>query len=166
MTRGARFPEKVIAFALTERSRGARWKDIQRAIKQEFHIEPPSERQMRTWYKEYGGGSIDPEKMLREALIKVVRGLTPMVAFSTQEWAIQQIPTLMKAREQNIDPKVAWGIMILDMLEETVGRDAYDEIVSGYQKTRDARKEEDNKSERPATATAEKDFQEKKRRRG
>lgn len=145
MKRGARFSDKVIAFAVTERSRGVRWKDIRNVIKKEFHIEPPSERQMRTWCKEYGGRSIDSEKMLREALVKAARHSTISEALTIQQIAIKHgiehaALLLGKAWQDNADPWVGGGIVILSTLEHLMGSDNYDKMISGYQGIREERR--------------------------
>ena len=139
MKRGTRFSEKVIAFVLTERSRGKRWNDVRNAVRDQFQIEPPSERQMRNWYKEYGGGLILGEKLLRESLVKMARDSMPVAAFAAQQLAIEQgIPALVEAFQRKEDPLVAGGLMILSMLEQTVGK-KYDEIVRQYQEMRERR---------------------------
>lgn len=135
--RGRSFSKKVIAFAVTERSRGVRWKDIRNTIKQEFQIRPPSERQMRSWYHEYDGGSIDLEKMLREALIKAARESIPAAALATHQLALQQgMPALLKALRQNKDPCVAGVVMILSTLEQMVGSEVYEKGIRKYQQER------------------------------
>lgn len=135
--RGRSFSKKVIAFAVTERSRGVRWKDIRNTIKQEFQIRPPSERQMRIWYHEYDGASIDLEKMLREALIKAARDSIPVVAVATQQIAVQQgIPVFLKALRQHRDPGVAGVVMILSTLEKMVGSEAFEKGIENYQRRR------------------------------
>jgi len=135
--RGPRFSKKVIAFAVTQRSRGVRWKDIRNTIKQEFHIRPPSERQMRSWYYEYDGASIDLEMMLREALIKATRDSIPAVALATQQFTLQQgIPALLKALRRNKDPNVAGIIMILSTLEQMVGSKLYEKGIAKYEQER------------------------------
>jgi len=132
--RGHSFPEKVIAFAVTERSRGVRWKDIRNTIKQEFQIRPPSERQMRSWYHEYDGASVDLEKMLREALIKAVRDSIPAVALATHQLTIQQgIPAFLKALRQNKDPRIAGVITVLSTLEQMVGTELCEKGIRKYQ---------------------------------
>jgi hypothetical protein len=142
MKRGTRFSEKVIAFSLTERSRGKRWKDIQNAIRQEFQIEPPTERQMRRWYGEYGGGAIDQEKILRESLIKVARDTIPPAAFATHQLTVQQgIPTLMEAYRQGKDPYTAGVVMILSTLEQMAGSELYEKGIKEYQQERERRGE-------------------------
>ena len=136
--RGRSFSAKVIAFALTERSRGVRWKDIRNVIKQEFQIRPPSERQMRSWYSEYDGGSIDLEKMLREALIKATRDSIPAAALATHQLTTQQgIPALLKALRQNKDPRLAGAVMILSTLEQMVGSELYERGIKEYQQERE-----------------------------
>jgi len=138
--RGRNFSEKVIAFAVTERSRGVRWKDIRNAAKQEFQIRPPSERQMRSWYDEYNGGSIDLEKMLREALLKATRDSIPAAALATQQLTVQQgIPALLKALRQNKDPRIAGVVMILTTLEQMVGSELYEKGIKEYQQERERR---------------------------
>ena len=140
--RGRRFPEKIIAFAVTERSRGVRWKDIRNAVKQEFQIRPPSERQMRSWYNEYDGGSIDLEKMIREALIKAARDSIPAVALATQQLTLQQgIPALLKALRQNKDPRIAGVVMILSTLEQMVGSEVYEKGIRKYQQERERKRQ-------------------------
>jgi hypothetical protein len=143
MKQGARFPENVIAFALTERSRGKRWKDIQTAIKQEFQIEPPTERQMRRWYGEYGGGTIDRDKLLRETLIKSIRASTPALALAAQDTVIEKgLPALLAAYErigskymQKDDPAVVAGLFLLLQLEQNLGA-KFDEVLRRYQEIR------------------------------
>lgn len=135
-----KYSEKVIAFSLTERSRGVRWKDIQNSIRQAFQIQPPSERRMRTWYKEQGGGSIDLEKALREASIKAGRDSMVVAGLATQQLTLQQgIPTLLKALRQNKDPRVAGVIMILSTLEHMVGSEVYEKGIKKYQQKRKRR---------------------------
>jgi len=135
--RGRSFSKKVIAFAVTERSRGVRWKDIRNTIEQEFQIRPPSERQMRSWYYEYDGASIDLEKMLREALIKAARDSIPAAALATHQLASQQgIPALLKALRQNKDPCVAGVVMILSTLEQMVGSEVYEKGIKEYRQER------------------------------
>ena len=132
-----KYSEKIIAFALTERSRGVRWNDIQNSIRQAFQIQPPSERRMRSWYKEHGGGSIDLEKALREASIKVGRDSMVVAGLATQQLALQQgIPTLLKALRQNKDPRIASVIMILSTLEHMVGSEVYEKGIRKYQQKR------------------------------
>ena len=137
MTRGTRFSEKVVAFVLTERSRGKRWNDIINAVRETFDIQPPTERQMRNWYREYGGVSISTEKLLRESLIKVARNTAPLVAFATQQVAVEQgIPALAEAFQRNKDPRIVGGVLILSMLEQTVG-DKFDEVIRIYQEIKE-----------------------------
>ena len=136
MKRRSRYADKVIAFALAERSRGVKWKEITEGIRREFVIKPPTERQMRDWYKELGGGSADPERLLRENLIKVARATTPIAAFTTQKFVIEQVPTLVEAWKEGKDPWIAGGIMILSMLEQTAGTETFDKILNEYQEMR------------------------------
>lgn len=143
MKRGTRFSEKVVAFALTERSRGKRWNDIINAIRETFHIEPPTERQMRNWYREYGGGTIDQDKLLRESLIKMARESTPVLALAAQQNVIERgIPRLLQAFErkgtkyvQKEDPAVVIGLFLLSFLEENLGA-KFDEVLRRYQEIR------------------------------
>ena len=138
--RGHSFSKKVIAFAVTERSRGVRWKDIRNTIKQEFQIRPPSERQMWSWYHEYDGASIDLEKMLREALIKAARDSIPAAALATHQLTTQQgIPALLRALRQNEDPRLAGTVMILSTLEQMVGSEVYEGGIKEYQQERKRR---------------------------
>lgn len=140
MKRGTRYSDKVIAFALTERGRGARWKDIQDGIRQQFQIKPPSERQMRAWYKDFGGGSADPEKLLRETLLKVGKAAIPAAAFATDKlYAEQGVPTLIEVYKQGGDLEVAGAIMILSVLEQRVGTETYEKAVMQYQQMRERR---------------------------
>ena len=135
MKRRTRYPDKVIAFAMTERSRGARWKEVTESVVRQFGIKPPTERQMRKWYKEFGGSS-DPERLLRENLIKVARATTPIAAFTAQKYAMEQVPNLVEAWREGKDPWVAGGVMILSMLEETAGTEVFGKILEEYQKMR------------------------------
>lgn len=143
MKRGTRFSDKVVAFVLTERSRGKRWNDIINAVRETFHIEPPTERQMRNWYKEYGGGSIDQEKLLRETLIKIVKDSTPVAALAAQQIALEKgMPRLLQAFEskgmgfvQKEDPAVVIGLFLLSYLEENLG-EKFDEVLRRYQEIR------------------------------
>ena len=136
MKRKSRYDDKVIAFAVTERRRGVKWKEIVDAIARHFAIKPPTERQMRKWYQEYGVDAVDLEKLLKENLIKVARATTPIAAFATQKFAIEQVPTLVEAWKQGKDPWTAGGIMVLSMLEQTVGTEKFNQLLEEYQKTR------------------------------
>jgi len=135
--RKPRYSAKVIAFAVTERSRGVRWKDIRNAIKQEFQIRPPTHRTMRSWYKEYDGGSIDLEKMIREAMIKAARDSIPVAALVTLQLTLQQgMPALLKALRREKDPYVAGVASLLFTLEEMVGSKVYEKGIRKYQQER------------------------------
>lgn len=136
MKRKSRFGDKVIAFAVAERRRGVKWKEIVEAIARHFAIKPPTERQMRKWYQEYGVDAIDPEKLLKENLVKVARATTPIAAFATQKYAIEQVPNLVEACKQGKDPWIAGGIMVLSMLEQTVGSEKFNQLLNEYQKSR------------------------------
>ena len=132
-----RFSGKIIAFALAQRSQGFQWQDIRDSIRQVFQIQPPSERQMRNWYHQYGGSSTGVEETVREALIKAARESIPVVAVATQQIAVQQgIPVLLKALRQHRDPGVAGVVMILSTLEQMVGSEAYEKGVEKYQRRR------------------------------
>jgi len=135
LKRKSRYDDKVIAFAVTERRRGVKWKEIVDAIARHFAIKPPTERQMRKWYQEYGIDAVDPEKLLKENLVKVARATTPIAAFATQKYAIEQVPNLVEAWKQGKDPWTAGGIMVLSMLEETVGTEKFNQILEEYRKT-------------------------------
>jgi hypothetical protein len=136
LKRKSRYDDKVIAFAVTERRRGAKWKEIVDTIAHHFAIKPPTERQMRKWYKEYGVDTADPEKLLRENLVKVARATTPIAAFATQKFAIEQVPSLVEAWKQGKDLWIAGGIMVLSMLEQTVGSHKFNQLLQEYQLTR------------------------------
>ena len=137
MKRKSRYEDKVIAFAVAERRRGVKWKEIVDAIASHFAIKPPTERQMRKWYQEFGVDAVDPEKLLKENLVKVARATTPIAAFATQKYAIEQVPNLVEAYKQGKDPWIAGGIMVLSMLEQTVGTEKFNELLDEYQKTRE-----------------------------
>ena len=137
MKRNSRFGDKVIAFAVAERRRGVKWKDIVDAIARHFAIKPPTERQMRKWYQEFGVDAVDPEKLLKENLVKVARATTPIAAFATQKYAIEQVPNLVEAWKQGKDPWIAGGLMVLSMLEQTVGSEKFNRLLDEYQKTRE-----------------------------
>ncbi len=136
MKRKSRYDDKVIAFAVAERKRGVKGKGIVDAIGRHFGIKPPTERQMRKWYQEFGVDAADPEKLLRENLLKVARATTPVAAFATQKFAIEQVPALVDAWKQGKDPWIAGGVMVLSMLEQTVGSEKFNEILNDYQKER------------------------------
>ena len=136
MKRKSRYDDKVIAFAVTERRRGAKWKEIVDTIAHHFAIKPPTERQMRKWYNEYGVDTADPEKLLRENLVKVARATTPIAAFATQKFAIEQVPNLVEAWKQGKDLWIAGGMMVLSMLEQTVGSDKFNQLLQEYHLTR------------------------------
>jgi hypothetical protein len=135
MKRRSRYPDKVIAYVLAERSKGIRWKEITEGIKQTFGIKPPTERQMRDWYKELGGAG-DPERLLRENMIRVARAATPWAAFATQKNLVEQVPGLVDAWKEGKDPWIFGGIMVLSMLEQTTGTEAFDKILEEYQQVR------------------------------
>ena len=132
----ARVFSEAIAFAVAERRRGVKWNEIVDAIACHFAIKPPTARQMRKWYQEYGVDAIDPEKLLKEKLVKVARATTPIAAFATQKYAIEQVPVLVEAWKQGKDPWTAGGIMVLSLLEQTIGTEKFDQILDEYQKGR------------------------------
>ena len=136
MKRRSRYGDKVIAFAVAERKRGVKWKEIVDAIGRHFGIKPPTERQMRKWYQEFGADAADPEKLLRENLVKVARATTPVAAFATQKFAVEQVPALVDAWKQGKDPWIAGGVMVLSMLEQTVGSEKFNQIIEEFRKNR------------------------------
>ena len=97
---------------------------------------------MRNWYREYGVGSINQEKLLRETLVKLVRDSTPLAALVTQQLALEKgIPTLLTALEQQGNPRVAVGLLLLTMLEENFGKE-FDDILRRYQEGRERRRQQ------------------------
>lgn len=136
MKRKSRYNDKVIAFAVAERKRGVKWKEIVDAIGRHFGITPPSDRQMRKWFQEFGVDAVDTERLIRESLVKVARATTPVAAFATQKYVIEQVPSLVEAWKQGKDPWTAGGVMVLSMLEQTVGSERFDQILAEYQKNR------------------------------
>ncbi len=135
MNRKSRYSDKVIAFAVAERNRGVKWKDITDAVARHFAIKPPTERQMRTWFQELGAEE-DPEKILRENLVKVARATAPMAAFATQKFVVEQVPGLVEAWKEGKDPWTAGGVMVLSILEQTVGTERFNRIIEEYLRTR------------------------------
>ncbi len=141
MQRKSRYQDKVMAYVLAQRGKGIKWKEIIEGVRKEFDMKPPSERQMRTWWEKFGGSLTDPERILRQNLIEVVRDTTPLAAFTGQKMLVQKVPELVQAFQRGDDPWIAGGVMVLAQLEETVGSDLYDEIIARYQQSREARKE-------------------------
>lgn len=140
MKRRSRYSDEVIAFALTERGKGTKWKEIMDGIRREFKTKPPSERQMRSWYKYYGGGTTDKDRLVRETLIKVARDSTPAAAFQTQQFTIQQgIPALFDWYQRIKDPYIAGVVMILSTLEQMAGSELYEKGIKVYQQERERR---------------------------
>jgi hypothetical protein len=98
---------------------------------------------MRTWYRDYGGGSIDQERLLRETLIKMARDSTPVLALAAQQNVIQRgIPRLLQAFEkkgsgviQKEDPAIVVGLFLLSFLEENLG-EKFDEVLRRYHEIR------------------------------
>ena len=136
MKRKSRYNDKVIAFAVAERRRGVKWKEIVEAIGRHFGMKPPTERQMRKWYQEFGMDAVDPEKLLRENLVKVARATTLNAVFTTQKFAVEQVPTLVDAWKQGKDPWTAGGIMVLSLLEQTVGTEKFNQVLEEYKNIR------------------------------
>jgi hypothetical protein len=91
---------------------------------------------MRKWFDEYGAEEADPEKLLKENLVKVARATTPIAAFATQKYVIEQVPALVEAWKQGKDPWIAGGVMMLTTLEQTVGTERFNQILEEYQKNR------------------------------
>jgi len=142
MKRRSRYSDEVIAFVLAERGKGTKWKEIMDGIAREFNTKPPSERQMRSWYKYYGGGTTDKDRLVRETLIKVARDSTPAVAFQTQQFFVQQgVPTLLDYYYQFKDIHLAGAIMSFLVLEQMVGSEVYEKGLKIYQEERERRGE-------------------------
>jgi hypothetical protein len=133
--RKSRYSDEIIAYAVAERSRGVKWKAISEGIARHFAIKSPTERQMRDWFSEFGGDPEDPEKILRENLVKIARATTPLAAFATQKYLLEQVPNLVEAWEQGKDPWTAGGMMVLSILETTVGTDKFNQIQEEYRNT-------------------------------
>ena len=128
-----KYPEKLVAFAVTERARGCTWKRVQFSIKEEFGITPPSARQMRKWFEWHSGATFGLENVFREALIKAVRESIPAAALATLHIAQEKgIPVLLEALRRHRDPSVAGVVMVLAQLEETAGSPAFDAGLQRY----------------------------------
>jgi len=141
MKRKSQYPDKIIAYALAQRSNRARWKEIQDGIRREFGIKPPSDRQMREWCKEFGGGANEPEKILRQTLVEMAKASTPWAAFTTQKFVIDQVSTIVDAWKRGERPWIVGGIIIMSVFEEMVGSDMFEEILRRYEEGRAGRKE-------------------------
>ncbi len=141
MKRSSRYPDKVIAYALAQRSNRVRWKEIQDGIRREFGIRPPSDRRMREWCKEFGGGSNQPEEIFRQTLMEMARAATPWAAFTTQKFVIDQVSTIVDAWRRGEKPWIVGGIIIMSVFEEMVGSDTFEEIIRRYEEARAGRKE-------------------------
>ncbi|MCL0090199.1 hypothetical protein M1O54_07635 [Dehalococcoidia bacterium] len=141
MKRRSQYPGNVIAYALAQRSNRAKWKEIQDGIRREFGIKPPSDRQMREWCKEFGGGSNEPESILRQTLVEMTKASAPWAAFTTQKFVIDQVSTIVDAWKRGEKPWIVGGIIIMSVFEEMVGSEMFDEILRRYEEGRAGRKE-------------------------
>ena len=139
MKRKSQYPDKVIAYALAQRSNRAKWKEIQDGIRREFGIKPPSDRQMRKWCKEFGGDSNGPESILRQTLVEMTKASAPWAAFTTQKFVIDQVSTIVDAWKRGEKPWIVGGIIIMSVFEEMVGSDMLDEILHRYEEGRAGR---------------------------
>ena len=143
MKRRSRYSDELIGYVLTERGKGAKWKEIINGIKQEFQTKSPSERQMRAWLVYYRAlRGTDQDRMVRETLVKIARDSTPIAAFQTLQFTVQEgIPTLMDWYRQTGDPYVAGVVTVLCTLEKIVGSKLYDEGTKVYQQERERKAE-------------------------
>ncbi|RLC94453.1 MAG: hypothetical protein DRI40_07450 [Chloroflexi bacterium] len=132
MKRRSRYSDKVIAYVLAQRAKGVRWKDIAAGVTEEFGTKAPCERQMREWQREFGDGPTDPERVVREALVSATRAATPLAVFMSQKALLEKIPSLVEAIRSGDDPWVAGGVMILTILEETAGKEAFEKSLARY----------------------------------
>lgn len=89
MKRRSRYPDKVIAYALSMRSRGIKWKQIESGIREAFGIKPPSERQMRDWYKEFSGSVTGERLFISIEKVDEILGI------------VKEIKELLEARQSN-----------------------------------------------------------------
>jgi len=55
-----------------------------------------------------------------------------LAAFATQKYLLEQVPNLVEAWEQGKDPWTAGGMMVLSILETTVGTEKFNQILEEY----------------------------------
>lgn len=136
----------VVAFAVAERNRGRRWEDIRQAIKERFHIEPPTVRIMLNWHKHYGSGQSELESVISLATAEMARRALPVAAEQSYKLFIGQgLPTLKHYVDRGLKWEVAATMVILTMVEQQFGSDVYESAVSEYEHIRAKQSKEELK---------------------
>lgn len=129
-----RYQTDMIAFVIAERTRGSSWKEVGEAVRRRFEIKPPTERQMRTWWKRYGA---DRSTGVRDLLIKAFEESTQkMVAQSFRLFCELGIPSLSRMEELGVPGDLAPWLSVMVTLEAQLGSQAFDQLLEEYARWR------------------------------
>lgn len=127
----------VVAFAVAERNRGRRWEDIRQAIREKFHIEPPTVRIMLNWHKRYGSGQSALESVISLAGAEMERRALPLASQQSYKLLMSDgLPAFRRYVELVKDWDVAAAMVVLTMLEQQFGGSVYQRAVSRYEALR------------------------------
>ena len=130
------YSSEVRGYVVVERYKGKPWKQIAAEVAEKFTMKPPSIRIMQNWFQAYQASTDDPTgvKFVATAVEEATSRAVPIVYAKM----MAEMPRLLDLHEQHKVPVDDAGWMIcLRVMEEQVGREAFDRIVSEYQKVRD-----------------------------
>ena len=126
MTR-ARYKTEVKLFALNERKEDKSWSFVRRAIKEKFHVEPPSVRAMEKWQK-----SINPENITAELMKDVKKEIGRVKEATEIEIGQNMLPMISKARESGENMEAAAWNWFFNWAENYIGREKFIRLVTNY----------------------------------
>jgi len=130
MTR-ARYKTEVKLFALNERKESKSWSVIRHAIKERFHVEPPTVRAMEKWQK-----ALNPENITAE-LMKDIKNDIKKAEEATQiELGQKMLPVIGKARESGENMEAAAWKWFFNWAENYIGKEKFTRLVKEYLKDR------------------------------
>lgn len=130
------FEREVRDYVIVERYKQKRWKQIVDEVREKFDIDPPSIRIMQSWFKAYQTSSDDPNgvKFIATMVEEAANRATP-IAYAKM---MAEMPHLLQLHEMHKVPfeDAGWMVCLL-ALEDRVGRERFDDIVSRYKRLRD-----------------------------
>jgi len=130
------FKREVRDYVVVERYKRKPWKQIESEVREKFGIHPPSIRIMQSWFQSYRMTSDDPTgvKFIATAVEEAANRARP-IAYAKM---MAKMPHLLELHKRHDVPLEDAGWMsCLSVLEDQVGRENFDRIVSDYQRLRD-----------------------------
>jgi len=132
------YPEAMVSFAVMQRNRGKKWRDIRSEMAGHFKGKVPGERRMRQWAKawedDYKLG--DTLARLEQKVAAINEAFPDLAGMAILGEAVDQMKPVIEALRQGKDPALVAGAGVLSRLEQLAGPRAFEAIVSEYMRAR------------------------------